>query len=299
MSKREYYALVLQKSIFLSHTNTSNVLEFKDYKNIDCKDDKDIVIFRFVDLRGYVAKYLVTGITYFPVVTQTKNGKTANYYMYATNNGKFTLDIKGLKDRLFLYLAPGTKEKRAIYKYRDNLTGSFFIHADELNKSNPANFGYGTTDLVRLVNPNSLPDYYQDFCEILAEDCEAKCEGKLCNEYNGCGLPCGCSDNSLCMLNGDCFDIQSKYREIINETKNRATPTPQAIAKAVEQMTRIKEVVNPPAIENTWASIYSVIIIIILLILCIIILGGIIYVCYLLRKSRNISGNPDFDIQNS
>jgi hypothetical protein len=42
---------------------------------------------------------------------------------------------------------------------------------------------------------------------MIGSSCDPNCIGKKCNQYNGCGSPCGCFDGQMCNVNGECVNI--------------------------------------------------------------------------------------------
>lgn len=39
---------------------------------------------------------------------------------------------------------------------------------------------------------------------VIVDECTPNCEGKNCNEDNGCGAPCGCGVGNICLPDGSC-----------------------------------------------------------------------------------------------
>lgn len=202
-----------KKDSFYLQMNKSQYLNWESDSLVKFTTGDKPVLFRMADNRGYKARFLVTGKVYFPVVTQERNGKTTDQYMYATPDPQeFTIQTSSnLDNRLFVYLPPGTAPKPAEYTYNCNLAGYFYIHGKTLAQSSVANFCGDITKIVKLINPQS-----QD-CDILAKDCTSNCHNKLCSDDDDCGLPCGCTEPNRCLLSGECIDVQPQYREIITK----------------------------------------------------------------------------------
>jgi len=180
--------------------------------------------FNFVNVDGYIAKFLVTDKVYFPVVIlrDEQNNEQKWYFYSAGQTDKFFLKQSDqLKDRIFLYFPPGTLDKPATYTFDCNLSGYFFVHGNTLNTSTTAEFNSSLTDLIFLGKKES--NRCKKKCpEVLARDCTSNCSGKNCTEDNGCGLPCGCPEGKICLSSGTCADKEdnSRFKPICPETSN-------------------------------------------------------------------------------
>lgn len=178
-----------------------------------------ILSFYFTDIRGYIAKFLVTERVYFPVVILCDDdGKNQQvFYLYATDQKEQFLlkSCKQLQDRIFLYLPPGSPENPAIYTYNCNLNGSFFVHGKTLDSSTLAEFNSELTDLIfiRKMGEEKPFNHKKKSCnckaQILARDCKEECTGKKCMDDSGCGLPCGCPPGKICLESGECIGDKS------------------------------------------------------------------------------------------
>lgn len=172
------------------------------------------VFFDFVNVSGYIAKFLVTGKVYFPVVVLKNQCKDEQrLYFYSTKEKEqFLLSPSDqLQGRIFLYFPPGTTNEPAIYTYNCNLNGYFFVHGETLDKSDVANFNSSLTDLIFIRRKDQDTPFISNSCqgksrqkqckkkckkrscsrevkeckklsEILAKDCIPNCNGKKCTD---------------------------------------------------------------------------------------------------------------------
>lgn len=144
----------------------------------------------FVGQSGHQANTITTGKIYFPVISQ----QDGIYYIYATSDrSTFALAKSNkLTGRLFIYIPPGNT-----YIAGCNLNGQFFVYGSSLDNSVLADFNSQLLDIIWLVSTDGNQN-------IIARDCIPNCQGKKCTDNDGCGQPCGCSEDQICLNSGIC-----------------------------------------------------------------------------------------------
>ena len=164
--------------------------------------DFPTVKFNFSDEFGNIATRLVTDQVYFFTIVD----ECSKFHIVKTRetsspvNPTFT-KVKRTRDTtneglIFLYFPKGFTITN-----KTNISNFIFTFGDTFERSQQ--FYTRATDFYFLSGQKKI-----------AVDCQPSCEGKLCNEENDCGLPCGCgSKNFICLPDGMCKDTNLQLRE--------------------------------------------------------------------------------------
>ena len=199
MSKINFY-LQIQKNASMNEykwlplCNYEGQLSFISHSNVDSIKCE----LTLVNTNGKLVNTLYNGQIYF-LCTVGKRGK--KYYLYKHNNVLKFADSNVTNGRIFLFFHGND----TFYMESTNMIGYTFIHGSDISDSKL--LWTNTNDYITLKPTiNVLPkkgcfvagEEENNVLTVLSRPCVKNCDGKRCNEDNGCGAPCGCASGMTC-----------------------------------------------------------------------------------------------------